>query len=267
MLKNQCFKMPNPYDHLFGSEQHQEPLPDDASAADDFSELKPPENQQDPLDAILEKIALFQQDAEAFSILLSRTRAVDHEVPNELLTLFIKSGASHDQGSLAAEKAYHEALTKKFRQLIEPMKALAQLHLETIRQFNTEIDEGYFSIEKEAAEVKTDKTRAVDGLNFQRKILAEAAHSLDILDHALQACERRMKQYVNAGGVNNLSAAELALIAKNREQLTIGREHAFDYTFFSMNLIDKTAITLGFYMKETSAQYLQKLMHAFEHRK
>ena len=96
--------------------------------------------------------------------------------------------------------------------------------------------------------------------------MAEAARNLDILDQALEACERRMKRYINAGGANNLSASELALIAKNRANLCPGREHGFDYTFFNINLLDKAAMTFGFFMKETSSQYLQKLLFALENR-
>lgn len=263
---NQQVHMPNPYEQLFGSEDFQQPLPDNEAPATEFSMPPAPEPQQDPLDAILEKIAAFQQKAEAFSVLMSHTRAVDHEVSNEWLSLFVNTGPNHDQGSLAGEKACHALLTKKFRGIIEPMKALAQLHLETLKAFILEIDDAYYSIEKADVEIKTDKERAVDGLNLQRKILAEAAHNLNILDEALEACERRMKRYIDAGGTNNLSAAELALIAQNRSQLCSGREHGFDYTFFSINLLDKAAMALGFFMKETTSQYLQKLVFAVENR-
>jgi len=263
---NQQVHMPNPYEHLFGDEDFQQPLPNGEAPAPLYSMPPPPEPQKDPLDAILEKIADFQQKAEAFSVLMSQTRAVDHEVSGEWLSLFVNTGNSHDQGSLAGEKACHALLTKKFRGLIEPMKDLALLHVETLKAFILEIDDAYYSIEKADVEIKTDKERAVDGLNLQRKILAEAARSLDILDQALEACERRMKRYINAGGPDNLSAAELALLAQNRAQLCSGREHGFDYTFFNINLLDKAAMAFGFFMKETSSQYLQKLLFAIENR-
>jgi len=64
--------------------------------------------------------------------------------------------------------------------------------------------------------------------------------------------------------VNNISASEYEIIAQKREQLTSGREHRFDYSFFNVNLLDKTAISLGIYMKETTSQYLGKLEDAFE---
>jgi hypothetical protein len=258
--------MPNPYEQLFGNEDFQQRAPDDEALPSAFPMPPPPENQQDPLDAILEKIAAFQQNAEPFSVLMSQTRAVDHEVSGEWLALFVNTGGSHNQGNLSAEKDYHALLIHKFRNLIEPMKELALLHLETLKAFILEIDDAYYSIEKADVEIKTDKERAVDGLNLQRKILAEAARNLDILDQALEACERRMKRYINAGGANNLSAAELALIAKNRSHLCSGREHGFDYTFFNINLLDKAAMTFGFLMKETSSQYLQKLLFALENR-
>ncbi len=256
--------MPNPYEHLFGEEDHQQPPPQDQTPEPDFS--MPPEPQTDPLDVVLEKIAVFQKQAEAFSVLLSQTKAVDYETHSAWWSLFVNTGTRHDQGSLAGEKASHRIMTSKFVDIIVPMKALAMLHLETLKAFVADIDEGYFSIQKEEIEVKNDKTRAINGLNLQRKILAEAARDLDILDQALKACESRMRKYVNAGGVNNLSASELALLTQNRSQLTSGREHQFDYTFFNINLLDKTAMAFGYFMKETSSQYLQKLLFVFENR-
>ncbi len=256
--------MPNPYEHLFGEEEQPQRFHEEEATEPVFSAPPPP--QKDPLDTILEKISLFQQKAAAFSILMSQTRAVDHDVNTEWWAVFVNAGHRYERGSLAAEKAYHQHVTEKFIRLIDPMKSLAGLHLETLQTFIQEIDDAYYSVEKTALEVKNGKERVIDGLNLQRKILGESADNLDILDKALEACEYRMKQYVDAGGANNLSAAELALIAQNRKQLTSGREHQFDYTFFNINLIDKTAMALGFFMKETSNQYLQKLMLAFENR-
>ncbi len=256
--------MPNPYDDLFGSNPPRAfganlpPMPEDDAHL---------ENQPEPLDEILKKNALFHEKAQEFSALLSRLRVVDHKVTNEVLAMFVNIGENHDQGSLAGEKSCHELLSKKFRLIIEPMQELAALHLEAVKQFNNDIDDSYFSVEKEDLEVKSEKADAVDGILLQRKILSEAAENLQILEDALQACERRMKKYVNAGGINNLSAAELALLASNRERLTNGLEHQFNYSFFDINLLDKAAITFGVYQKETTAQYLQRLMDAFENRK
>jgi hypothetical protein len=256
--------MPNPYDDLFGNNP---PRAFGAKLPPMPQEDKHIENQPEPLDEILKKNALFHQKAAAFSALLSRLRVIDHKVPNEVLALFVSLGSSHDQGNLANEKSYYELLSKKFRLILEPMRELAALHLEAVKQFNSDIDEHYFSVEKEQAEVKSEKSEAVDAILLQRQILEEAVENLKILENALQACERRMKSYVNAGGVNNLSASELSLLTSNRERLTSGIEHQFDYTFFDINFLDKAAITFGIYQKETSAQYLQNLGKVFENRK
>ncbi len=259
--------MPNPYDHLFGNEQEkpqpasfgvpppQSPLPSlPTDSRDDY-----PEPSAEPLDEVLEKINAFQQRAEHFSRLLSQTNAVEHEVTPLLFSLLVETKDRYQQPHLTAEKAYHELLRNKFRLIIEPMRALAELHLDTVRQFNNDIDKHYFSVEKEQVEVNSDKDNAVDGLNLQRKILADAAGDLRILEGALEACERRLNKYVDAGGSNNLSRSELALLVRNREALTGGLEHQFNYPFFKVNLLDKAAMALGFYQKETTAQYLQKL--------
>lgn len=254
--------MPNPYDDLFGG-----------NARENFGAKLPPqdseypENKLEPLDEILKLNADFQARAKDFSELLSRLRVIDHKAPNELLSVFVKMADSHDQGSLVGEKSYHELLSKKFRLIIAPMRELASLHLEAVKQFNYNIDDSYFSVEKEDVEVKSDKDLAVDSLLLQRKILEEAAENLQTLAHALQACERRMKKYINAGGSNNLSASELAILESNREQLTSGMEHQFEFAFFDINLLDKAAITLGIYAKETTSQYLRKLKQVFENRK
>jgi hypothetical protein len=256
--------MPNPYDNLFHNDPPRAfgaklpPVPDEPIAL--------PENQPEPLDEILKKNAQFHQHAQAFSAMLSKLRVVDHQVPNEVLAMFVSIGDGHDQGSLAGEKAYHELLTKKFRLIIEPMRELAGLHLESVKQFDSDIDDNYYSMEKEQGEVKSEKADALDGILLQRRVLSEAAENLQTLENALQACERRMKKYVNAGGTNNLSASELSLLASNRERLTDGLEHQFNFAFFDINLLDKAAITLGFYLKQTTSQYLQKLVTAFENR-
>jgi hypothetical protein len=254
----------NPYDSLFHNDPPRAfganlpPMPEQGSH---------PENKLESLDEVLAKNARFQQKAVAFSAMLSNLRIVDHKVPNEVLTLFVDMGRAHDQGSLAGERACHELLVKKFRLIIEPMRELAGLHLEAVQQFNSDIDDNYFSVEKTDSEVRSEKDEAVDGLLLQRQVLAEAADNLQILEDALQACERRMKRYVNAGGINNISNSELSILASNRERLTSGMEHQFDFGFFDANLLDKAAFALGFYQKETSGQYLQRLVHAFKNKK
>ena len=42
------------------------------------------------------------------------------------------------------------------------------------------------------------------------------------------------------------------------------RDHQFDYGLFDVNLLDKTAILLGIFVKETNTQYLDKLGKAFQ---
>ena len=144
------------------------------------------------------------------------------------------------------------------------MKELASIHLDTVKQFNRDIDKSYYSVEKLDREVKMEKSQAVDGINLQRQILADAADDLQTLESALVDTEKRIKNYVDVGGVNNISASEIVLLKSDREGLTLGRDFQFDYSFFKINMIDKTAISLGVYLKETTAQYLGKLMTAFE---
>ncbi len=254
----------NPYDDLFHNDP---PRTFGANLLPVPEQDNHPENMPEPLDEVLAKNAQFQQKAAAFSAMLSNLRVVDHKVPNEVLSLFVDMGKAHDQGSLAGERACHALLTKKFRFIIEPMRELAGLHLEAVQQFNNDVDDSYFSVEKTDSEVRSEKDEAVDGLLLQRQVLAEAADSLHILDDSLQACERRMKRYVNAGGIDNISASELSILASNRDRLTSGMEHQFDFGFFDANILDKAAFALGFYQKETSGQYLQKLVHAFKNKK
>jgi hypothetical protein len=104
----------------------------------------------------------------------------------------------------------------------------------------------------------------MDGINLQRKILADAYNALQILTDGLADTERRFEKYVNAGGINNISSSEYELIVRKREALTSGLDHHFDYTIFDVNLLDKTAFSLGIYLKETSAQYLKKIGKALD---
>ena len=62
--------------------------------------------------------------------------------------------------------------------------------------------------------------------------------------------------------VDALSASEYLVLSQNRQQLTDGAEHQFNYTFFDMNALDKLAIKFDIYLKETTAQYFQKLSTA-----
>ncbi len=254
--------MPNPYDDIFadGKEKNQAPTPPAPS-----DELLPPafaEDGPDDLNLLLAQVAEFNRRAEDFSRQLSQLRVVDHEVKGKLARLFVVTADEHKRGTLAGEKQYHTLQTSKFVAIIEPMRALAELHLETVRRFNLDIDEHYFHPEKNEAQVASEKTLVMDGINLQRKILADAAEDLKILTGGLADTERRLKGYVNAGGENNLSASELELLIRKREALTSGRQHQFDYRVFDVNLLDKTAISLGIYLKETSTQYLKQLGQA-----
>lgn len=260
--------MPNPYDNLFGDKEENgqplgQPAPEPQKVVP-FSLPKDsyPENVKEPLDEILEWISDFQKKAIPFSELLSQTRAVDHEVENQLLGKFIVLDDPHDKGTLSNERAYYAQLQKFFEQIIQPMKVLAAIHLQTVQKFNLHIDENYYSIEKEAVEVKADIKNAMDGINLQRRILADAAEDLLILKGALEQTEKRIKKYIDAGGQNNISASETALLSRQRTELTNGSKHQFDYPFFQINFIDKTAMSLGFFLKETTSQYLQKLGRA-----
>ena len=226
-----------------------------------------PEDGKESLDEILEKNQQFEQRAADFSKLLSQTRAVDHEpvafAGNTLIHYLIDIHDPHEQGSMRGEKAYHQILENKFRAIIVPMIELARLHCDVVNQFNQDIDEHYYSVEKTDREIKSDRAIAMEGLLFQRKLLGNAARDLSILSQAMEVCEVRLKKYIDAGGDNNISGAEQALIAKNREYLSSGVEHHFDYALFNLNLLDEAALTFRLFTKQTFSQYVQRLESAF----
>ena len=259
--------MPNPYDDIFedsGEEKKKSSSSSSESNEFEFEDDGFDMGGKEPLDEILDSIRLFEHQAEDFSKLLSLTKAIDHKVENKILRMFIVTNDKHDKRNLNGERKYHDLQVSKFEKILVPMRALAQIHMQTIQQFNRDIDKNYFSIDKTDSVVKSDKERAIDGINLQRKILADAATDLDILKKGLADTERRIKKYINEGGGNNISSAEYEMIVKKRNSLTIGRDHQFDYSFFDINLLDKTVISLGVYMKETTSQYLGKLMTVFE---
>ena len=264
--------MPNPYDDLFGSEEHSS-KPEDKNEEQSFGEfdLNDPfpaaDDYTEALDEVLESIKQFQAKAAAFSKILTQTRAIDYKVESTISRLFFTSTRSFDQGSLNGERRFHAHLLKLFVGIIQPMKELAELHLQTVHQFNRDIDDAYYSIEKEDHEVKKEKKMAVKGINLQRKILGEASSDLNILKNALIDTERRLKKYIDAGGRNNISSSEVAIITAEREELSSGKQHQFNFSIFEINLLDKTVISFGGYMKETSAKYLKELSKAFEARK
>ncbi len=262
--------MPNPYDDLFDpAEEENQPTPpqplfnDAAFEADDRFE----DNGIDALDEILASIQVFNEQAESFSKLLSETRAIDHKVESGFARFFFETPEKHAKETLTGERKYHQSLKDKFESIIVPMRDLAELHLQTIKQFNNDIDKNYFSIDKPDSLVKQHKAMAINGISLQRRILADATINLDILKNALISAERRIYAFVNIGGHNNLSNAEYEIIVQKRKVLTSGVQHHFDFTFFDVNLVDKTAISLGIYMKETTSQYLGNLIKAFELRR
>lgn len=262
----------NPFDAFFetpgsaGEKKDQQPEPEAINPPLEDRTVFP-EDGKESLDEILEKNALFERQAAGFSKLLSHTRAVDHEpvafAGNTLIQYFVAIQDPHDQDSLRGERAYHQLLENKFRAIIVPMMELARLHCAVARQFNQDIDKYYYSVEKTEREVKSDRELALDGLLFQRKLLGNAARDLDILTRALEVCEVRLKKYIDAGGDNNISSAEQALIAKNREYLTAGLEHQFDHALFNLNILDEAALTFRFFTASTFSQYLQRLESAF----
>ncbi len=265
--------MSNPYDDLFeentddkelSSHEIIPPEPEDPLIEAEDQLTTPPE--KEALDEILDSILQFNTQADSFSKLLTKLNAQEHKVESNLSQFFIVQKGTHHQGSLAAEKKYHALLTSKFNQIITPMLELANLHLGTIKRFSQDIDENYYSVDKSDSKVKINKKQALDGIVLQRKVLADAADSLAVLEYAMVVTERRLSSYNNTGEAENLSVAEYEILVQKRTQLTSGVIHQFDYSFFDVNLIDKTAISLGIYMKETSSQYLTKLLHVFEAR-
>jgi len=232
--------------------------------ADAFGEANFPMDGKEPLDEILDKVKAFNDKAVPFSKLLSEVNAVDHKTYVGLSSFFINSTNKHAKDTLIEERKYHRSLMLKFEKVIVPMRELAQIHLQTVEQFNKDIDDNYYSIEKSTEIVKHDKANAMDGINLQRKILADATKSLNILEDAMVDSEYRIKPYINSGGKDNISKAEYEILLQKRNQLTLGKLHQFDYSFFTANLIDKTALSLGIYMKETTSQYLGKLFKVFE---
>ncbi len=255
--------MPNPYSSLFDENavpnEPREPVNLDDPRFDPGAVVE-------PLEDILGKISVFKQQGEQFSAFLSDTRAVDHRdeanSANGLLALFIVTGKHHSRGSLEGERRHYALLQKKFRDIIAQMKVLALQHWEIVKQFNADIDKHYYSMTKDQQQVAREIEYAVDSINMQRRILSDAARDLDILTGAMEATEQRLKSYIDAGGVNNLSSSEYLILTQNRKQLSEGAEQQFNYTFFDMNALDKLAIKFGIYLKETTAQYLQKLSAA-----
>ena len=259
--------MPNLYDEIFEDSGEKKKSPENEFTPQEFDDAHFEMDGKESLDEILESIKVFKGKAESFSKLLSQTRAIDHKIEKNILSYFIVTNDRFDQHNLIGERKYHAILTSKFERIIAPMRELAKLHVDTIQQFNRDIDKNYFSIDKTDHAIKSDKSMAIDGINLQRRILADASSDLEILKDALEDTEQRIKKYINAGGSNNISEAESVMIDQKRITLTEGKIQQFDYPFFGLNFLDKTVISFGVHMKETSSQYLGKLLTAFEIRK
>lgn len=260
--------MPNPYDdilHDAGEAEKPTPSPPSLNEPEPIDLNDPRFLHEGPeaLDEILDAVAEFNQKAEDFSRLLSEMSVADHQVAGKVSRLFLVQDDPHERGNLGGERAYHELQEQKFRLIIAPMRQLAELHLATVQRFNNDIDKHYYSLEKTDRTVAAEKKAAMEGINLQRRILADATDSLQTLEAGLADTERRIKTYIHAGGGNNISRAEYDLLVRKREELTSGREHQFNYAFFDVNLLDKTALSLGIYLKETTAQYLGSLGKIF----
>jgi len=264
--------MPNPYDDILSGnsdEPERKPQSDAARPQPLFTDpdpLKDPRFQDDgpeALDDLLARLQQFDGKAEEFSRLLSELRVVDHKVDPPVKRLFLQVDDPHVRGTLQGERQYHLLQEKKFRMIIEPMRQLAEDHLDIVTRFDRDVDEHYFSVERTDREIEADKTRVMNGIILQRKVLGEAADSLQILTGGLKDTERRIEGYINAGGSNNISQSEYEIIVRKRGELSSGREYNFDYAFFDVNLLDKTALSLGVFVKETSTQYLRKLGEVF----
>lgn len=263
--------MTNPYESAFGEEN--QPKPDKADQARLSAESPLEEFEDDGvelLDELLELCRKFSEQAGPFVQLLSKTRAVDHEVPalarRRWLQYLVSVDDPHRKKNLKEERVYYELLQKKFVQIIVPMKTLATQHLEAIKKYHNDIDEHYYSIHKTELQVKREVARAKEDILLQRRILFDAQEALSILTEALDATEKRMGEYVNVGGQNNISASELAVLSQERRRLTDGEIHQFNFGFFALNLLDKLSMQLQFLPKATTAQYLGQLSLALEAR-
>jgi len=267
--------MDNPYDDILGNDRKKKNQSDDSkltSTESSESELSsddlPQEDafktdNKEPLDEIADNIQLFNGKATAFAELLSNTKAAENKVTNIIERFLFVNNSPNKKPNLFDEREYHLSLKQKFTDIIVPMRALAQIHKAIVRQFNKDIDDNYFSVEKTDHNVKSEKSMVVHNINIQRKILGDGANDLIILKNALALSEERLKEYINAGGINNISSAECEIIIQDRMTLTSGQDHKFSYAIFEINVLDKTAISLGIYMQQTSAQYFGKLMKVF----
>ncbi len=255
--------MPNPYDDfLFGDDEKKKKqyLDDESKPLDLSRAYEPPINHKEPLDEILERNKIFQKKAESFSRILSEASAVDHKVLNNFTQIFLLAENKNARLDLPGEKEYYAFLNNAFESIIVPMRELAEIHQASVLQFNEDIDNDYYSLDKIEKEVEQEIALAIEGIQMQRKILSEASKDLEIFKDALIDTEKRIKTFIGSGGENNISNSEVLILISKREEMTSGNKHRFDYGFFEMNLLDKAATSVGWYMKETTSQYLNKLM-------
>jgi len=130
--------MPNPYDDIFDPEGNREKgkkKPAIEFGTSDFEQEDYPMPEKDPLDEILDRIKIFTKEAEGFSQLLTKMRAIDHKVEGNVLRYFLVSEDKHDKKSLRGERKYHDLLTVKFVTIIAPMRELAKIHFNIVKQF------------------------------------------------------------------------------------------------------------------------------------
>ncbi|MGB1218094.1 MAG: hypothetical protein ACPG5P_09465, partial [Saprospiraceae bacterium] len=196
--------MPNPYDDMFGNdnENNKEEKPWDSNLDKlEYGIGEFEDDGKEPLSEILDKIESFNEKAESFTQLLTKVSAIDHKVSRKFLQIFVGPDKKHNKGSLKGERKYHQTMLDKFEGIISPMRELALSHLDTIEQFNNDIDKNYFSIEKSERIIRKEIQDAIDGIQFQRKILGEAAEHLGILEDGLADAEMRIEEYINVGGV------------------------------------------------------------------
>lgn len=267
ILGSESTRMSNPYDQLFFGNSDESPTP---PPREELLPAEPPVPEVESLDVLLADCQTFEESAIQFAQLLTKVSAVDHAVDlietKPWLKHFVQSSLSDKDISLARERKYHANVLHSFTAILEAMHPLAMLHHSMLSRYFRDIDEHYYSIHKEDWQVKKEIERVKDNLLLQRNILDDAARDLITLEKALQACELRFKNCINAGGENNISKAEWELLTKQREEITSGRKHRFNYTFFRLNLIDKAGSLLGFLQKDTTEQYLQKLSLALDAR-
>ena len=258
----------NPYDDLLSGEGPDTPRPssdgDGPAVPDPLNDPRFQDDGPEALDVVLVEVDAFSERAADFARLLSELGAVDHRVVSPVKRLFVQTEDVHRRGTLDGERQYHLLQEKKFRLIIESMRELAERHQSALSRYLHDVDEHYYSPNRTDQQLAADRKRVENEINLQRKVLGEGAEHLDILARGLADTERRVKTYVNSGGQENISQSEFDLLVRNRKELTAGRQHQFDYTFFDVNLIDRTALTLGLFVPETSGQYLRGLGEIFK---